>query len=57
MRTVKVAWDKKKAVRFSIPVNSNGNVIDLLQSWQEHHNLRDGCTYHANIINTFGLVH
>jgi hypothetical protein len=56
-RTVKVAWGQKKVVRFSVPVSNSGNVIDLLQSWQEHHNFRDGCTYHAAIIRTFGEAH
>lgn len=56
-RTVKVPWSHSKVVRFSVPVSNSSNVIDLLQSWQEHHNFRDGCTYNVKIVDTYGPVH
>ena len=43
-----------KPVRFRIPVTSDQ--IDLLQSWQEGHDFKDGCTYHAAFADTYGPV-
>ena len=52
IKTVRVPEGAKLPVRFHMPVDSN--VIDLLQSWQTGHDLRDGCTYHVAITDTFG---
>lgn len=51
-RTVHVPAGKSMAVRFHVPASQN--MIAELQSWQERHNLRDGCTYHAAITGTLG---
>jgi hypothetical protein len=56
-KTVRLPFGASKPVRFSVPVSNTSSVIDLLQSWQERHGLRDGCTYHAAFTNTFGAVH
>jgi hypothetical protein len=56
-KTVRLPYGAHKPVRFSIPVSGTGNVITLLQSWQDHHGLRDGCTYHAAFTTTFGTAH
>lgn len=53
-RTVRTAPGERKAVRFHRPLSQNQ--IDLLQSWQDAHNFRDGCTYKASIVKTWGSV-
>jgi len=59
VKTVRVPYGASKTVRFHVSAGnvSNSNVIDLLQSWQEGHNFKDGFTYKATIIDTFGAVH
>jgi hypothetical protein len=54
-----VQYGQSKTVRFHISTGnvSNSNVIDLLQSWQEHHNFNEGYTWNAMIIDVFGPVH
>jgi hypothetical protein len=54
-RTVHVRYGSSKTVRFHLPATSN--VIDNLQSWQEHHGFRDGCTFRATITGFFGTAH
>ena len=54
-KTVKVAYGKTVTARFTQPVGQSE--IDRLQSWQEGHNFKDGCTYGATITDTFGTVH
>ncbi len=51
-RTVRAPAGASKTVRFH--VTASQNVISELQSWQEHHNLRDGCHYRATITGTYG---
>ncbi len=51
-RTVRTPAGASKTVRFHVAASSN--MIDELQSWQEHHNLRDGCHYRATITGTYG---
>jgi hypothetical protein len=53
-RTVRTAVGSHKVIRFRKAITSSQ--IDLLQSWQEHHGLRDGCTYKVSMIDTFGSV-
>ena len=53
-RTVKTKPGEHLAVRFHIAVPSTGNVITQLQSWQEQHNFKKGCTYKATITSTYG---
>jgi len=51
-RNVHVRAGASKSVRFHMPLSSDQ--VDRLQSWQEGHNFKDGCTYHAAITDTFG---
>jgi hypothetical protein len=51
-RTVRTTPGQHKAVRFHRPLPQNQ--IDLLQSWQDSHDYRDGCTYKASLTSTFG---
>jgi hypothetical protein len=51
-RVVRVPAGQGKTVRFH--VTASQNVISELQSWQDNHNFRDGCTYKASITSTFG---
>lgn len=53
-RSVRTLPGDHSVVRFRKVVSSNQ--IDLLQSWQEHHGMRDGCTYKASMVKTFGSV-
>jgi hypothetical protein len=53
-KTVHLPTGAHKPVRFRIPVTSEQ--IDLLQSWQERHDFKDGCTYHASFSDTYGPV-
>jgi hypothetical protein len=55
-RTVRTKPGEHLAVRFHIPVSSSGNVITQLQSWQESHGMRNGCTYKVTETGTFGIV-
>ncbi len=55
-RTVHSKPGEHLAARFHIAVPSSGNVITLLQSWQESHGMKDGCTYKVTITDTFGTV-
>jgi hypothetical protein len=54
-KTVKVAYGKTATVRFTKPITQSE--IDRLQSWQEGHDFKDGCTYGAEITDTFGKMH
>lgn len=57
-KTVQLPYGaSNKPVRFHVPVASGGNVINQLQSWQENHNFKNGCTYHATILRTYGSAH
>lgn len=51
-RTVRVPAGATRTVRFHVPASQN--VISELQSWQDNHNFKDGCTYHAAITAAFG---
>jgi hypothetical protein len=42
----------RSVVRFKVAANSS--VIESLQSWQERHDFKDGCTYKVSITGTFG---
>jgi hypothetical protein len=54
-RTVHVPSGRSKTVRFH--VTASQNMIAELQSWQESHNYRKGCTFHAAITGTYGTPH
>jgi hypothetical protein len=54
-KTVHLPNGADKVVRFSVPMT--GDQVDLLQSWQERHGFKDGCTYHAAFTSTYGQVH
>lgn len=59
-RTVHLAYGQRLAVRFHISAGStasNSQVIPLLQSWQQNHDYRDGCTYKTTETATFGTAH
>jgi len=51
-KTVRTHPGQHKPVRFHLP--AEGNTIDLLQSWQENHDFKDGCHYRATMVSTFG---
>lgn len=53
-KTVRTNPGAHVVVRFKVAVSSTSNVITSLQSWQEHHSMRDGCTYNATETDTFG---
>lgn len=55
-KTVRTTPGQHLAVRFHIAVASSGNVITQLQSWQQSHGYKDGCTYKVTTISTFGSV-
>jgi hypothetical protein len=42
----------RSIVRFKVSASSS--VIDSLQSWQERHGFKDGCTYKVSMTGTFG---
>lgn len=47
-----------QVVRFHVPVPESGNVINLLQSWEERHNLpNNDCKYKTVIESTYGPAH
>lgn len=54
-KNVRVAYGQAKTVPFTKPVGSA--VIERLQSWQEGHDYKDGCTYNGKMTDTFGAVH
>jgi hypothetical protein len=54
-KTVKVPYGKTVTARFTQPIGQSE--IDRLQSWQEGHDFKDGCTYHGTVLDTFGKVH
>jgi len=59
-KSVRLPWGASKVVRFRVPagsIDSGSQTIDLLQSWQERHNYRDGCKYHVSLGEPFGTVH
>jgi len=53
-RGVKVPAGQIRTVRFTKAVG--GAVISRLQSWQEHHDFANGCTYDGRITGTYGPV-
>lgn len=54
-RTVTVPYRKTVTVRFQHPASSEQTL--RLQSWQEHHDMKDGCDYKGKIIETSGQPH
>lgn len=54
-RTVRVpAGAQGQPARFRL--HASVDVIESLQSWQERHDFKDGCTYAAEITGTYGPV-
>lgn len=54
-KVVRVPFGADKVVRFKVPVSTD--VLSSVQSWQERHGMKDGCTYFAAFNRTFGAVH
>jgi hypothetical protein len=50
-KKVRVAEHKTVTVRFNRHVTTDQ--ILSLQSWQERHDMQDGCKYKATIVDTF----
>jgi hypothetical protein len=58
-KTVRLPYGASKVVRFRVPVGSydqGAQAIDLLQSWQEHHN-GEGYKAKVTLLHTYGQVH
>jgi hypothetical protein len=53
-RNVRSDAGTRSVVRFKISASSS--VIDSLQSWQERHGYKDGCTYKVTMTGTFGTA-
>lgn len=55
VKSVKVAYGQTVTVPFTRPATTS--VIDRLQSWQNSHDFKDGCTYDGSIVDTYGPAH
>lgn len=54
-RTVTVPYHKTVTVQLRHSATSTQTL--RLQSWQEHHDMEDGCKYHGEILETAGQLH
>lgn len=54
-KTVTVPYRKTVTIRFQHPASSEQTL--RLQSWQEHHDMKDGCDYKGKILETSGQPH
>jgi hypothetical protein len=58
-KTVHLPYGASKVIRFKVPVGSydqGAQAIDLLQSWQEHHN-GEGYKATVTLLHTYGPAH